>query len=79
MEEAAHPPIQGLEYAPEPEDEPEEQPQDAPVSEPPAEAVFSPEGLQVVSPAPRFQVRFRLVEIYEEIREQIRERKDREK
>ena len=49
------------------------------VSEPPAEAVFSPEGLQVVSPAPRFQVRFRLVEIYEEIREQIRERKDREK
>ena len=37
MEEAAHPPIQGLEYAPEPEDEPEEQPQDAPVSEPPAE------------------------------------------
>lgn len=37
MEEAAHPPIQGLEYTPEPEEEPEEKPQDAPVSEPPAE------------------------------------------
>lgn len=46
------------------------------VTEPPAEAVFSPDGLRVVSPAPRFQVRFRLVEIYEEIMEQIKERKN---